>query len=190
MPQPNLSALGNCVEDVRSAVVDGDVGPADPTDFHSLRGRLVASRTRLPPLYRQTVLDPYKQALESLGVEGFTQILIQDPNKEGAAGLMMDLAHAVLQNGEGYEELATDGFQEVVSDLYDGFLNAEDRRGVEPPDQGIVAPLVKWGNPLFGPYTFTRMLALLKPMHDANPSWGPLFVAHPSSVSRHGGYER
>ena len=34
----------------------------------------------------------------------------------------MDLAHAILQNGEGYHARATDAFQEVVSDSYDGFL--------------------------------------------------------------------
>jgi hypothetical protein len=27
-----------------------------------------------------------------------------------------------------------------------------------------------------------RMLAMLKAMHDANPSWGPLFVRHPGSL--------
>jgi hypothetical protein len=43
----------------------------------------------------------------------------------------------------------------VVSDLYDGFLSSEDRRGVEPPDQGVIAPLVKFGEPDSGPYTFS-----------------------------------
>jgi hypothetical protein len=31
---------------------------------------------------------------------------------------------------------------------------------------------------------FKRMLAFLKSMHDQNPSWGPLFVAHPGNVVR------
>jgi hypothetical protein len=28
------------------------------------------------------------------------------------------------------------------------------------------------------------MLGLLKVMHDANPSWGPLYVVHPGDVAR------
>jgi hypothetical protein len=53
----------------------------------------------------------------------------------------------------GYEPRATDGFQEVISDLYDGFLSAEDRRGVKKPDYETIPPLVKWGEPTSGPYT-------------------------------------
>jgi hypothetical protein len=36
---------------------------------------------------------------------------------------------------------------------------------------------------------FRRMLSLLKLMHDFNPSWGPLFVAHPSDVARHAAFD-
>jgi hypothetical protein len=60
----------------------------------------------------------------------------------------------VLQQAEGYEARATSAFQEVVSDLYDGFLSAEDRRGVKPPDHGVVPPLVRWGSADAGPYTW------------------------------------
>ena len=31
---------------------------------------------------------------------------------------------------------------------------------------------------------FQRMIAVLKKMHDANASWGPLFVVHPGSIFR------
>ena len=31
---------------------------------------------------------------------------------------------------------------------------------------------------------FGRMLSLLKPMHDGNPSWGPMYVRHPGNVRR------
>ena len=47
----------------------------------------------------------------------------------------------------------TDAFEEVVSDLYDGFLSAEDREGVKPPDYEKIPALVKWGNKEDGPYT-------------------------------------
>jgi hypothetical protein len=42
---------------------------------------------------------------------------------------MFDIAHSILQNGEGYQETATDAFQEVVSDLYD---STERYREVKP----------------------------------------------------------
>ena len=153
--EPDFTNLPNCVEDARRAFLDGDPGPSDPTNFHDLRGRLEASRLKLPPLYRDAVFEPFVNKLDQLGPDGFTQLLLRDPEKEGVAGLMLDISHAILQNGERYQEIATDGFQEVVSDLYDGFLSAEDRIGVEPPDKGAIPPLVKWGRPEFGPYTWT-----------------------------------
>ncbi|HET6201935.1 MAG TPA: hypothetical protein VFI25_03935 [Planctomycetota bacterium] len=150
----DLSNLPACVEDVRRAALDSDSGPADPTSYSALRGRLEASREKLPPLYREVVFQPYARALERLGAAGFASVLASDPERISGAGLMLDVAQAILQNGEGYQERPTDAFQEVVSDLYDGFLSAEDRRGVERPDHGTVPPLVKWGNPDSGPYTW------------------------------------
>jgi hypothetical protein len=43
----------------------------------------------------------------------------------------------------------------VVSDLYDGFLSAEDRQHIKMPDFDVITPIVKWGNPDDGPYTIT-----------------------------------
>ncbi len=37
---------------------------------------------------------------------------------------------------------------------------------------------------------FNRMVTVLKVMHDANPSWGPLFVAHPGNLFRRPAYVR
>lgn len=146
--------LAPLVEDVRQAAMEGDPGMPEPSDYHALRGRLEAARASLPPVYRQAVYQPYLAALDELGAAGFAQVLKRDPRRQGVACLLFDVAHAILQNAEGYERVATDAFQEVVSDLYDGFLGAADRRGVEPPDRGVLPPLVKWGNPGFGPYTW------------------------------------
>ncbi|MEZ6091830.1 MAG: hypothetical protein R3C05_28260 [Pirellulaceae bacterium] len=151
----DISNLASCIEDARLAALDSDVGPDDPTEFSNLMGRLVASRDRLPPLYRQAVYAPFLETMTDLGRDGFVEILLRDPARESTAGLVLDVAHAILQNGERYEDQATDAFQEVVSDLYDGFLSMEDRLGVNPPDHSTIAPLVKWGNPSFGPYTWT-----------------------------------
>ena len=150
----DLSGLSGCVEDARRAWLDDDPGPPEPAEYARLRTRLAAARDKLPPLYRTTAADPFVAALEKLGPEKFARVLAADPQRQGTAGLMLDIAQAILQNGEGYEAKATDAFQEVISDLYDGFLSAVDRQGVKEPDYEKIAPLVKWGNPESGPYTW------------------------------------
>ena len=152
-PKPSLSGLGACQSDSSQAVLDSTPGPPDPRDYQKLLSRLEASKEKLPPLYRQAVFNPYFATLQEIGPDDFKTI-IENDQYENFEMLMMDIAHAILQNGEGYEEKPTDAFQEVVSDLYDGFLSAEDRVGVKPPDKGVIPPLVKWGNPNFGPYTY------------------------------------
>lgn len=153
-PQVDLSNLPACVEDAMTAALDSDAGPEDPTNFQDLLTRLEAARPKLPPLYREAVLAPFLSSLNQLGPAGFHQILERDRKRQGLARLMLDIAQAILQNGEGFEEIALDGFEEVVSDLYDGFLSAEDRQGIKPPDNTVLAPLVKFGNPDAGPYTW------------------------------------
>ena len=151
---PSIANLPACIDDARSAALAREDGPPDPADFRTLRTRLDAARKKMPPLYLQAVHEPFVRTLDGLGASGFKRVLVEDAERQGAARLMFDIAQAVLQNGEGYRELATDGFQEVVSDLYDGFLSAEDRRGVKPPDRGVVPPLVRWGDADAGPYTW------------------------------------
>jgi len=152
--QPDIKSQQACIEDARQAALDGDPGPEDPTEFHALRERLEAARSKFPPLYQQEFVDPYIAALDKLGPEKFGQILVRDPKRERTAGLMLDMAEAILQRGEHYQLRATDAFQELVGDLYDGFLSAEDRQGINPPDNAKTPPLVKWGNPDSGPYTW------------------------------------
>src|SRR3954447_1868602 len=151
---PDLSNLSACIEDARNAGLDGSAGPSEPNNFNQLLGRLEAAKMSLPPIYRQGVAEPFIAVLHSIGQQGFSQILQRDPRRESTAGLLFDIAQTILQNGEGFEPVATDGFEEVVSDLYDGFLSAEDRSGLKLPDNRVLAPLVKWGNPDFGPYTW------------------------------------
>jgi len=154
MPALALPNMKACIEESRLALEDMDRGPSDPSDYHGLLDRLAGARRRLPRLYRRVVFRPFATELEEMGAEEFDAILAGDPDRDGDAGILLDIAHAILQNGEGYNALATDAFQEVVADLYDGFLCAEDRAGVKPPDRGVVAPLVKWGSPESGAYTW------------------------------------
>ena len=100
---------------------------------------------------------PVAKGLSELGPIGFQSILAQDPQRLSVAGLMLDIAQALLQHGVGYEALATDAFQEVVSDLYDGFLSAEDRGSVEPPDYGVIAPNALLVQALAGRYAGPRV---------------------------------
>jgi hypothetical protein len=154
MAKIGLSHLPACVEDARLAWLDADTGPDEPANFADLVARLEVARKKLPPLYRTNAADPFIDAVKQLGADGFARVLDKDPRREGAAGMLFDVAQAILQNGEGYAPRATDGFQEVISDLYDGFLSAEDRRGVKEPDFETIPPLVKWGSPTSGPYTW------------------------------------
>ncbi|NTX04628.1 hypothetical protein HUA75_22900 [Myxococcus sp. CA040A] len=140
--------------DTRDATLKGDPGPSEPASYQELFRRLSAARDTLPACYRDTFYQPLLTKLGELGPMRYAQLLQQDKKRRGAAGLLLDAAQAVLQNAERYEPTATDAFQEVVSDLFDGFLSAESRRGVSPPDLGILPPLVKWGRPEFGPYTW------------------------------------
>ena len=148
---PGLAA---CVDDARAAALERQDGPPDPEAFASLRSRLEKARAALPPEQRRTVADPLLRKLDALGPDGFARLLASDPEREGGARLLLDLAQAVLQAGEGYQARSTAAFQEVVGDLYDGFLSAESRRGVKPPDRGVAPPVVRWGSAEAGPYTW------------------------------------
>lgn len=150
----DVSNLANCVDDARRAFLDSDPGPSDPGSFSEALGRLVAARTKFPPLYTTDFVDPFIGRLRDLGESGFTNIIVRDPKRVGAAGLMFDIVQAILQRGEHFEKNPSDAFQQVVDDLYDGFLSAEDRKGVAAPENATDAPLIKWGNPQDGPYTW------------------------------------
>lgn len=151
-PSIKLPAIAECVEDARVAALDTSPGPSDESDFDLLLQRLNAAKVRLPILYHEAAHTPFVKKLTDLGSAKFTKVMITDPSRMGK--LLQDVAHAILQNGERFEDTATDAFEEVVTDLYDGFLSAQDRRGIKTPDRSILPPLVKWGSPSFGPYTW------------------------------------
>lgn len=150
----SLAGLAACVEDVGAAAARPVDGPPDPLEHAALRARLARSASSLPPAMRAAVAEPLLAALDRLGARGFARLLASDPDRAGPARLLLDLAQAVLQRGEGYQARATAAFQEVVWDLYDGFLSAEARRGVRPPEGGALPPLVRWGEAGTGPYTW------------------------------------
>src|SRR3954469_9718338 len=65
--KPDISNLVKCIEDVKNAALATDMGPTDPTDYNKLKGRLEACREKLPPLYQETVFEPYVKILNKLG---------------------------------------------------------------------------------------------------------------------------
>jgi hypothetical protein len=129
-----------------------DKGPANPASLSTLKLKLQAAKDKLPPNYRDAVYEPFMKIVDELTDTDFKKISNPDSN-EGFA--FFDIAQAIIQAGSDYQKDATDAFEEVVSDLYDGFLSAEDRHNIKLPDYNVLPPLVKWGNPDFGPYTLT-----------------------------------
>ncbi|CAK0772579.1 hypothetical protein CCP2SC5_590002 [Azospirillaceae bacterium] len=129
--------------------------PSDPYHYPSLVERLTAAKGSLPDDYERVVRAPFVAFVNNLGERGFRRMLEQDITRTNLVRCFFDIAHAILQNAEGYAIRATDAYQEVVDDLFSGFVSAEDRRGVKPPDIAVLPPLVKWGEPQFGPYTWS-----------------------------------
>lgn len=154
VPRRPLSHLVHCVADASLAIRDRDPGPSDPRQFDDLMARLTDAKAGLAPIYQQAMFEPFVATLTALGEAEFNRILASDVNNDRAGRLMMDIAQALLQPGEGFQHESLRAFQELVSDLYDGFLSAEDRRGVKPLDRGVTAPMVKFGEPRSGPYTW------------------------------------
>ena len=103
MAKIDLSRLPSCVEDSRRAWLDDDAGPAEPAGYADLLARLAAARGNLPPLYRTAAADPFIASLKDLGAEKFAQLLARDPQRQRTAGLLLDIAQAILQNGEGMQ---------------------------------------------------------------------------------------
>jgi len=136
----DIAGLPACIDDARLAALDKDSGPPEPDSYPPLLARLESARARLVPLYRDTMASPFIATLRQIGEPGFNQILLGDPGREALAALMFDIAQSILQSGEGFSSAPTNAFEEVVTDLYDGFLSAEDRRGVKPPDRGSSRP--------------------------------------------------
>lgn len=153
-PPIDFSNLRGCADDTAASYLIKDDGPADPLRLGALRQRISTALPKLPPLYREAMGQPYLTLLESLTAPEFHEVLANDPNREGTAGALLDVAQAILQRAERFRAEATRAFQEVISDLYDGFLSAEDRIGVRAPDRSMIPPLVKWGRPDSGPYTW------------------------------------
>jgi len=145
----NLKGLTAATADCLTAAKSSENGPPDLHAVRAILAALAPVRDTLPPAYRKAFYDPLVASVNSLAAGDFAWL-----KKHPDQTPFWDAVQAVLQNAAGYEANATDAFQEVVGDLYDGFLSAEDRASVKLPDREVIPPLVKWGNPNDGPYTW------------------------------------
>lgn len=158
---PDISNMNNCIYDVRKAALNP---PSVPTfdqylqNYQALLSDLETAKSNLPYVYQEAAAKPLISFLENLGEERYLQIFNSSAS-DVLQEIIPDAALAVLE----YDGTITHGinaFQEIVSDLYDGFLNEEERAGnesgtpIEPPTYGVIPPLVKFGNEDFGPYTW------------------------------------
>ncbi|VVB87287.1 Uncharacterised protein [uncultured archaeon] len=104
--------------------------------------------TALPKLYHGVFLDPLKNLITTEDYETIMHAL------NGSEGPWGDWMASINQRSTGYQKDATHAFEETVADFYDGFLSKEERAGIKPPDYETVSPLVKWGKPADGPFTW------------------------------------
>ena len=148
----NFANLDAAQNDVLTNLKNMDKGPANPSTLAIMKKKLSAAKGTLPPIYQKAIYEPFLAIINKLTEADFAKATY--PNSD-TVYIIFDIAQAIIQNSEGYEADATDAFEEVVSDLYDGFLSAEDRRNIKLPDYEVLPPLVKWGNPDYGPYTLT-----------------------------------
>ncbi len=160
----NVGNLQKCTDDIVKALA---TPTEEPVHFIPNYAELMQAlqtpevRASLPKVYQDNFLNPFITYLQGLGESRFNLLFSQQPHDDTSAFLQQiipDIAEAILQNGTDFEAKATNAFEEVISDLYDGFLSEESRNStgqkIKPPDRGVIAPLVKWGNPDAGPYTW------------------------------------
>jgi hypothetical protein len=157
---PDISNLNNCIEDVRqSALTNPDVLTFDAykNNYNQLIKDLQSSIPFLPFVYQEAAVKPLIRYLENLGEFRYRQVFRYSVY-ENLQQLISDASLSILYHQKSHTQIVA--FQEVISDLYVGFINEEKRCGKEtgvpinPPTYGIIPPLVKFGNADFGPYTW------------------------------------
>jgi hypothetical protein len=102
--------------------------------------------TTIPEIYHEVFLDPLKKLVQDYDYSLIKKAL-------GEELILYDLLNCIHQRST--QDLnATYAFEETVADLYDGYLSNVERSGIKAPDYQAFSPLVIWGSPELGPYTW------------------------------------
>lgn len=162
---PDISNLSNCIKEVRKAETTAPLVPTFDQytkNYSKLLSDLAAASTTLPHVYQEAAAKPLIQFLKNLGESNYLKIFSghsTDENAEFFKEIIPDAALSIIFN-RGVFTNSVNAFQEITSDLYDGFISDEVRvsqqtgKPIDPPTYGIIPPLVKFGNADFGPYTW------------------------------------
>jgi hypothetical protein len=135
--------------DAQRAISDRSTLAPKLPSYGQLLTRLYAAANYLPTRYQSAVLMPCLALIQQLGPQGYPYAL-----RDSGYAPLWESALAILHADGSFETSATQAAQELVSDLYEGFLSEEDRANIKPPDRSLLTPLVKWGASSRGPYTY------------------------------------
>ncbi|MCB1118026.1 MAG: hypothetical protein KDK50_05560 [Chlamydiia bacterium] len=129
-------------------------------DLLGLKNDLRQAANNLRPVYQEAVAWPFLAFLDQFSPNTFYQLFTR--NNESLSDdeqfwrkIIPDICAAIFASCPQNNPCPSHAFQEVVSDLYEGFMCEEDRSNVKRPDLSVIPPLVLWGNPQRGPYTWT-----------------------------------
>lgn len=168
---PDISNLSNCIQEVKNSnAQNAEVLTFDlyKKDYQKLITDLQSASAVLPYVYQDAAANPLIQYLQSMGEALYLQTFAANPYDEQFGflqNIISDTALALLGN-TGSMVLGVQAFQEVVSDIYDGFNSEATQIGkkfgnpVSAPTYGVIPPLVKYGRADLGPYTWTAETTL------------------------------
>lgn len=114
----------------------------------------------LPGVYTKIFLDPLKNLITKSDYNKLLKSWDSDQQGNLGNGPLHDWLASISQRSARFQVASTHAFEEVVADLYDGFLSMEEGKRIKLPDQETVSPLVVWGHPEDGPYTWPSDVGL------------------------------
>jgi len=147
-----LKDLSNLLTNTRTYITEPELSRKEKNYFKSKQSVLSIVKkgySVLPSVYFSEFVDPLKKAFTHYYDEISGLIKRTDD-----ASPFVDWLDSIQQRHEGYLGHATNAFEEVINDLFDGWLSAESRIEVKHPDNQTVSSLVRWADTEDnGPYT-------------------------------------
>lgn len=170
--QIDIGNLRACIADVRRANASDLENISIPTDLGELIAALKRANSKLPRPYQLTVGIPLIRGLEEKARSGSKEIFINEIEEDAIRAVLFHSTECVMSTPEHKKSLekpgiqlitdrehhycrATRAVQEMISDLFDGWLEYEKSSGVKLPERQTTAPLHTWGPTLSGPFTWT-----------------------------------